>query len=252
MLYLLGSSFKENLRLKRVLPALLAALAIAGLGYAWPLMVGQRDSQTYTNLVDQFIFRMVALTAAIFALGIVAQEVEQRTIVYWITRPVLRWKMVLARYLAAGCTVSLFSLIALVGARLVTGKEGTHFVAGDAFAIILGSFAYCGLFLLVSLLANRAMLICLLYAFGWESAIPHLPGELYRLSVYSYMESVSHRLAELTHVTGPMSTVINEAAPQMLSKASGIISLIACAGLCLSVSLAWFSTHEYVPREDAE
>ena len=168
-------ALKEYLRAKRVLPWLFLSLLCFALSKYWShLQEGATAAQAYGQVSSIMVFHIEALASAIFTTAIISQEVEQRTIVYLLTRPVPRWKLLVIRYLASALVV--FG-IGVFGAILTAIGSGDHsLLSKDIVALAVGAFAYGALFLMVSLLFNRAMIICLLYAFGWEISIPSLPG----------------------------------------------------------------------------
>src|SRR5207253_480011 len=100
--YLYFSSLREFLRFKRLVPWLLLAVLGMGLAILWPYLNKLSHPQDqYASVSEMLVFHVLALASAIFSTAIVGQEVEQKTIVYLLTRPVSRWKLLLARYLAS-------------------------------------------------------------------------------------------------------------------------------------------------------
>ncbi|HWA82668.1 MAG TPA: ABC transporter permease subunit [Fimbriimonadaceae bacterium] len=253
--YLYFSSVLEFIRAKRLIPWLLLAVAGMGLAVAWPFLNRQADrTDQYTTVSAMLVFHVLALASAIYSLSIVSQEVEQKTIVYLLTRPVPRWKLLLARYFASATVVA---LLGILGAVLVSfgvykgGAFGNPLLVKDIVALIFGAFAYGALFLLVSLLLNRAMIICLLFAFGWETIVPNMPGEMYRLSVYTHVMAIAdHPAAQTT--PGPVSLASGSLTASTLTPGSAYVTLLVLGVVLLAMSAAWFTHFEYVPREDAE
>lgn len=248
-----SQALREYLRARRVLPWLLLALLCLLLAAVWSrLNPGSAQVDRYANVSSMLVFRLLALASAIFTTAIVSQEVEQRTIVYLLTRPVPRWRLLLTRYVASVITVSVVGVFAAIVTSI--GAYGGGFASNpllgkDLLALVVGAFSYGALFLFVSLLFNRALIICALFAFGWESSIPSLPGDMYRLSVYSYLQAIAEHpgsdqpnaLAKLSGVTGSAITT----SQAYMTLGIMIISLLA-------LSAWWFTHFEYVPREDAE
>jgi ABC-2 type transport system permease protein len=252
--FLFSSALRDNLRAKRLIPWIALAFLTAGIAYAWHrLAPDSNPSERYGNVSSIIVFRMLALAAAIFTTGIVSQEVEQRTIVYLLTRPVPRWKLLIMRYLAAVVVVAIVTLLAALATSLgVFGAAGisNELLVNDVKALVLGAMAYCGLFLLVSLIFNRAMIICLLYAFGWETSVPNMPGDISRLSIFSYLQAIAeHPVAEAQGVQGALTGNISS---NMITGSTAYPTLVLLIAITLGVSLFWFTKFEYVPREDAE
>jgi ABC-2 type transport system permease protein len=246
-------ALREYLRPKRVLPWIVLALACAGLAYSWRYF--QPDSsltERYSNVALMLVFRMLALISAIFTTAIVSQEVEQRTIVYLLTRPIPRWRLLLIRYAASVIVVGFVGLFAITTTSFGAfgGITNNPLFWNDVQAIIVGAVAYGALFLLFSLLFNRAMLVCLLFAFGWETAVPNMRGFMDQLSIVSHLQAISQHPQPddpnlLQFLQGTLGT--NTISAQSAFGVMGIFTVVL-----LGICAWWFSHFEYVPREDAE
>jgi len=253
--YIFTSSLKEFTRAKRILPWLALCILAALLAMVWQrLSPDSTAGERYASVSSMIVFRMVALVSAIFATAIVSQEVEQKTIVYLLTRPVPRWKLVIFRFLAGALVVAAIGAVGSICASL--GAFGGHFLSNDLllkdiFAMTFGAFAYGALFLFVSLLFNRAMIICLIYAFGIETALPNLPGDISRLSIYSYLQAIAEHPSTSSPSQG-LNLAAGDLGLNTLTSGAAIISLIFLIVACLGLSAYWFTKFEYVPREDAE
>ena len=202
--YLYSHSLKEMLRLRRFLPWVGVALFTAFMGLVWPSLAPESTAnQQYADISSMLIFRVLALASAIYTTSIVSQEVEQKTIVYLLTRPVTRWKLLAMRYLASVTVVSIVAILSalLLSAVIFRGHIGDNdLLGGDIKAIIIGAFCYGALFLLVSLLSSRAMIICILFAFGWELSVGSLPGDLAYLTVFSYLQALAQKITALPNI----------------------------------------------------
>lgn len=248
-----SQALREYLRPKRVLPWLFLAIICLALAAVWSkINPSATPTDKYAIVSSMLVFRLLALASAIFTTAIVSQEVEQRTIVYLLTRPVPRWRLLLTRYVASVIIVSLIGVFASVVTSI--GAYGGGFASNpllgkDILALTIGALAYGALFLFVSLLFNRALIICALFAFGWESSIPSLPGDMYRVSIYSYLQAIAeHPGSNLPNAMSRMSGVTASAITP--SQAYLLLGIMVVA--LLAVSAWWFTHFEYVPREDAE
>ncbi len=249
-----GQAIREYLRPKRVLPWLLLGGVCALLAYFWrSLQPGSQPVDQYANVSSMLVFRIVALASAIFTTAIISQEVEQRTIVYLLTRPVPRWKLLLIRYSAS---VLVVGILGIVGALLTSwgayrGFAPNPLLGKDLQALMMGAFAYGALFLFVSLLFNRAMLVCLLFAFGWETSVPNMPGSMNSLSILTYMQAIAEHPSaqDQSKLMGIAAGALGNNAISA-DKAWGV--LVGLTVVMLALSAWWFTHFEYVPREDAE
>lgn len=256
-LAIFGQAMREYLRPRRILPWLLLAVVCAVLAYFWKtLQPNSTALAQYSSVSQMLVFRIVALASAIFTTAIISQEVEQRTIVYLLTRPVARWKLILLRYLASVVVVSLLGIIAAVATTYgaFRGFTGNALLGSDIVALIMGAVSYGALFLFLSLLFNRAMLVCLLFAFGWETSVPNMPGTMDSLSILSHLQAIAQH----------PSAGEGENQNNFVNLAAGLLGtntipadrawavLIGLTVAMLLASAWWFTHFEYVPREDAE
>lgn len=253
--FLFGSALKEFLRAKRVLPWLLLAAAAVALGAQWKVLDphASKDLQ-YSNVSMILVFRLLALISAVFTTAIVSQEVEQKTIVYLLTRPIARWKLLLFRWLASVTVVWLISAVCTLAlsAAVYRNPISNPMLFGDLWALFLGACAYGALFLMVSLMFNRAMIICLLFAFGWETSIPNMPGDIYYASVFSHLQAVAQHPTPPGNASKSLELLTGQLNSNILSASTSMpILLVMIIGL-ICFAMWWFSSFEYVPREDAE
>jgi ABC-2 type transport system permease protein len=247
-----AQAFREYSRFRRVAPWIALAALCYGLAIAWPQLIPNLNaSERYASISSILCFHILALASAIFTTAIVSQEVEGRTIVYLLTRPVPRWRLLLTRYAASVLVVAILGVfmvcVTSVGS---SGTKAAGLLTHDIEAVLVGAAAYGALFLLVSLMLNRAMIYCLLFAFGWETSVPSMPGDLYHLSIYSYMQSIAQH--PVTENTRGLMALAGGANVSTISVGAAYVTMAALVIGCLALGSWWFTHFEYVPREDAE
>ncbi|MEI7987045.1 MAG: ABC transporter permease [Armatimonadota bacterium] len=249
---------KDALRFRKMIVWILLSICAFALAMAWhQLNFGSTAKITptdrYINVVNLLVFRLLPLASAIYSTMILSQEVEQKTIVYLLTRPIERWKLLIGRWGATVAAVIIISLLGMVTTILGSGGFSAVKISflHDIFAIILGAAAYGSLFLFVSLIFNRALIICVLFAFGWESSVPNLATGLQKLSILAHMQAIAqHPDSEggkkfLEGISGVLGT-------NTLNPTSSVFALIVFSVIMVGLSAYWFTTHEYIPREDSE
>ncbi|MDA1002114.1 MAG: ABC transporter permease [Chloroflexi bacterium] len=162
---------------------------------------GVRDPREFVAdgvMSNVMINLVLPLAALIFGTAALGQEFEDGTAPYLFAKPLARWRIAVAKVLAAwmgtagvvGASVLATGVIALVG--------GTMDLIVPAFmvAAVLGALAYAALFVCLSVLFERALVIGLIYVFVWEALITSLaPGAAY-LSVRAYTLGVARALAD--------------------------------------------------------
>ena len=209
--------------------------------------------EMYALLSSILVFRLLPLASAIFSTAVISQEVEQKTIVYLLTRPIPRGQLIGMRTLAS---VTVVALVTFLGAILVSaavhgsGALSNPLLWRDLKAIIFGAAAYGALFVFVSLLINRAMIVCLLFAFAWETSVPNMPGSMYYLSITSYLTAISERPS--TSTGDFMQLLAGAFGSNTLTPGVAIPAMLVLTAVCVIAAMAWFTKFEYVPREDAE
>jgi ABC-2 type transport system permease protein len=257
-LYLLRGALFDGLRLKRLLGAALLAAVPALICLLWrgqvPAEFFNADN-TYNNFAEKIVFSFtLTLLCVVFASGVVSLELEQKTIVYLLTRPVPRWRILLTRFL--GKLVIVIALCWLSTALLAASVyyPGAIFktqVLTDLKALALGALTYGCLFLMLATLATRPVIIGVLFSFGWETWVPLIPGEFKRFSVMTYLRALAPRAesAPQSEADGFVSKVVEKL---KISEGEALNMLLFIAAVSLLAAFVVFSRREYAPREDGE
>lgn len=248
-----SQALREYLRFRRLVPWLLLSVLCLLVAANWKRISPNASMvEAYSNVSSGLVFHIMALASAIFTTAIITQEVEQRTIVYLVTRPVPRWKLLLVRYVASVLVVAALGVIAAVFTSLGSfhNLSANGLLAQDLKAIVIGAAAYGAFFLFISLLFNRALIICALYAFGWEASIPNMPGSMGRLSIFSNLQALAEHPTETN--SKMLSVLTGTAGDGMITSGQAIGTLAIMVVGLLALSAWWFTHFEYVPREDAE
>jgi len=250
-----GLSFEGLLWSRRSLfvGLLLGFPALLGLVYRAARLaeISTRTSglDVYGMLVSHFFLaNALPLAALFYATALVAEEVEGRTLVYLVTRPVSRAALLVgkfAAYLVTALTLSLpaavlsFLLLASTGgaARLGAAAPG---MLRDLGVMALALLAYGALFALLGVLLRRPLIPGLIFLYGWELLV-YLPGKLPRLTLTAWLRSLvpyrvpSEGLTELLATGFPTSE-----------------SLLVLGGVTLvtlAAAILIFTTREYVMEQ---
>jgi len=250
--YIYSSMVRELTRFRRIFAWVLVALAGFGMASVYRSLVPHGSAgESYVLLSDTFAFRVLPLAAAILSTAVISQEVEQKTIVYLLTRPIPRWKLILLRTVAAmTVTFGITALTLLVLAQSTVGITNAMLMR-DLVAAAVGSAAYVSLFVFTSLIINKSMIVCILFAFVWESSAQVIPGDLYRLTVGGYLRGISQHPTFDTGSQDMMNSISNLLGSHEVAPWLSYLSMAALTTACLVVSCLWFSTFEYMAREDA-
>jgi hypothetical protein len=182
-----------------------------------------------------YLDTLLPLAALIHASRLIRGEVEARTIVYLLSRPVSRAAIFaghFAAYLAATLAVAVPSLAfgVLLSASASADEPGPTLLRTLA-AAVAALTVYGALFALLGLVLRKPLVLGLLVLFGWE-ALVHGPGLLPRLTL----------TAQIRALAG-----VAEAMPE-IGSAVAAATLAVLAALFLSAAIAVFKYGEWVPE----
>lgn len=226
------------------LPVVFGLLFRAVLAARLPPKVSGFD--LYGVIVALFYVRNALPLAALFyAIALVADEVEGRTITYLFTRPVQRSAILAGKFAAYLATtlslclpatvVSFFLLVTARGAQGL-GAAAPHLLR-DLGAMVLTLLAYGALFTLFGVVLRRPVIPGLLFLFVWE-LVALLPGYLPRFTLTAYARSlIAHRPPD-----EGLAEVFGQALPLGLS----VATLLVVSVVCLAAASGIFSRREYV------
>ncbi len=236
---------RQRLRLPVALGLLPALVAGVGVLLQRAGIVVVQGSDVLAQIVGTiYVQFLVVLLPLVHGTALVAQEAEARTLVYLLVRPLSRGSLLAGKFLGSWAATALQLVASLaVTAALLLGAEGfagagawAGRLAGLALALVLGSLAYGALFTLVGLVFSRPALVGLFLAFGWESAIPFLPGWIRHLSVRHHLAAVLPSGA----LPGPMLSAMHPPDP-----AVGVAWLLGGAALALAAAIGLFARRDY-------
>ncbi|RYG26279.1 hypothetical protein EON82_03970 [bacterium] len=251
--YVFSHALRDFARARRLLVWCFVAIVVYGIGVAYVRVSGTPSRQdSYILLSAALSYRILALAAAIFASAVVTQEVEGKTIVYLLTRPVPRQALLLGRALAAALVVYAVSAISAIAVSFATLGGFSTLLMKDLIALAIGALAYTGLFTLISLIVNRAMMASLLFAFGWETLAAGMPtGDIRLLTLNTHVMAIADRPTP-EGGTGFLDAVGSMLGSGGVSASVAWMVLVGVIAVTLSASMAWFAHFEYTAREDAE
>jgi ABC-2 type transport system permease protein len=258
-LFLLRSTLRNLLRAKQLIAAAVLVLTPCLLALAWRAIAPTRSFQageTYDRLSEAFIFGfLTVISTCVFATQMISQEVEQKTIVYLLTRPVPRWRILLAKFVATVVVTTAAAWLASLALALAAyGGHGwgASRLGRDLLISPVACLSYSALFLLLATLSNRPLLLGLLYAFGVETWLPALPGDFKRLSLLAYLRVLApHTATSAAAVTGGGDLLgVPAAAGDGITPLLAWGVVLAVTIISLLVACLLFSSREYVPRED--
>jgi ABC-2 type transport system permease protein len=146
---------------------------------------------------------LLPLVALVFGTSALGGEIEDGTAVYLLAKPIPRREIMLAKLAAAWlCVALIVTFSALVsGLVAINGSPEQGIVTGFVIAIVLGSFAYTCVFLLLSVLTSRALIAGLIYVFFWEGIVTGIFSGTRVFSIRQYTLGVADLIADTSKRT---------------------------------------------------
>lgn len=148
----------------------------------------QQHQETADFLADIVFTTVLPLACLILGTSAIGSEVEDGTAVYLLSKPIPRREIILAKFgaaalIAAMVVVPATAISALIG---LSGVSEQGIAIGFSVAALVGVAAYTGLFVLLSVVTGRALLIGLAYAFIWEGVAASLFEGIKYFSIRQY------------------------------------------------------------------
>ncbi len=151
----------------------------------------------FTEILMVFLLQLyIVLLALFYGTSVTAEEVEDKTLSYLITRPIPKPAIVLGKYAAyallmfgmVGVSLAL-SYFIMNAARLSDPELYLTFLRYLG-VLGLGILAYTAFFTFLGTILKRAIIVGLVFGFGWENVIQYFPGSTQRFSVVHYLKSL--------------------------------------------------------------
>jgi len=142
------------------------------------------------NLVDALgLTLMVPVAALLVATATLGQLREDRSLVYVWLRPISRFSIALAAWVASVLVTVPTVVIPLTIAAWISGGDG-DLVWATALASSLGVAAYCGVFVALGTVTKRAAIWGLGYILIWEGVLAAIGSGINRLALRNYTRSI--------------------------------------------------------------
>lgn len=163
--------------------------------------------QTAADTIGGFVFLLLLpIGALVFGTSALGSEVEDGTVVYLLAHPIARWRVMLAKVVvASGATILLTVPASLITALvLLHGFDSESLWWAATAATAVGATVYSALFVGLSTVTSRALIIGLVYVFVWEAFITNLFSGTRWISVREYVEGVADALTTTRAVEGSL------------------------------------------------
>lgn len=141
---------------------------------------------------------LLPIASLILATSAFRDEIDDRTMVYLIIKPVSRFRIVAEKYLAVTESTVLALWLGTIATWIVISgssmPDTVDVLVAAIVSILIGVAAYSALFIAVSLVVPRALVAGILYSVIWETLLSRFIPGVWTLSVRHYVESIFVRL----------------------------------------------------------
>ncbi|MFS8520780.1 MAG: ABC transporter permease, partial [Micromonosporaceae bacterium] len=155
---------------------------------------------------------VLPVMALIVGASVLGSEIDDGTAVHLLTKPLPRRDIVLTKLLVASLVTVVTVGAAMAATALLAAGDEPGLLPGMLAGTAVGAVAYCTVFLALSLLTRRPVLIGLAYVLVWESLLANLVEGTAVLSIqqYSLATTVAVSGTDLfgSHVSTPVSLVM--------------------------------------------
>ncbi|MGQ5261718.1 ABC transporter permease subunit [Micromonospora sp. ZYX-F-536] len=183
-----------------LLPLPLVLLGLAVLCRSLGVDPGEWGPPVLVGLGLAVVLPVVAL---IIGTGVLGAEIDDGTVVHILTKPLPRWQIVLPKLaVAAGVTAVTVAVPLYVAGVLA---DSVRLGLALAAAAALGALAYSALFLALSLVTRRPVLLGLVYVLIWEGLLGNFVSGTKVLSIQQYVIALADRIAP----TGLLETTVS-------------------------------------------
>jgi ABC-2 type transport system permease protein len=136
---------------------------------------------------------LLPLAAVVYGTAVIGSEIEDWTAVYLLAKPVSRARIIAAKLAASwlATTVTVLASGLVAGAIALAGEPQEGILLGFGVALALGALVYSALFVMLSVVTSRALIIGLVYVFLWEGLVNGLFAGTRLLSIRHYTLGVA-------------------------------------------------------------
>lgn len=186
-----------NLMLRSLLTKgrLLGMGALGLLAVVVAAVAGRGDFNVERNTTEFLAFYgmalMVPLICLLLGTSALGNFIEDRLLVYLWLKPLPRWYLAVAAFLA---TFTLSIPLAVIPLTLAAALSGiSDLIVPTFMGALVGCLAYCGLFVALGTRFARGLWWGLLYILIWENLLSSISDGTARLSIKSYPFSIMER-----------------------------------------------------------
>ncbi len=188
------------------------------------------------------------LVALFYGNAMIGDEVDNRTIIYYFTRPIPKYTIIIGKFVAYIASVFLIIIPPMLISFLIIASDKEmskdFAITVDTFArqlgvILLGLIVYGSIFIFFGTSLKHPIIAGLLLAFGWEKIMLIVPGLIRKFSV-------AHYLISAFPIDPSMRTTLDDVSKGATSSpTASIITIIIITIVFLGLSIYTIYNKEY-------
>jgi ABC-2 type transport system permease protein len=146
---------------------------------------------------------LLPVVALIVGTGVLGAEIDDGTITHILSKPLARWRIVVPKLLVAIAVTAVTAAVPLyiVGAL----ADGARLGLSLALASVVGAIVYSAIFVALSVLSRRPVIIGLIYVIIWEGLLGNIVSGTSVLSVQQYVITIADKAAATPLLDGTVS-----------------------------------------------
>jgi ABC-2 type transport system permease protein len=149
---------------------------------------------------------VLPVVALIVGTGVLGAEIDDGTLAHILAKPLPRSQIVLSKLVVAVLVTAVTICVPLLAVAYVAHAPslGVGLVVGG----LIGSAAYCSLFVALSLVTRWPVVVGLAYVLLWENLLGNFLSGTKVLSIQQYVLEVADRVSGSTLITGNVSLAV--------------------------------------------
>ncbi len=212
-----------------VVPALLLIISVIATGSS-----GDKHDLTVKILGQLSLGTLVPILGLVVGTGAIATEIDDGSIVYLLSKPLPRWKIITTKLaVAVGITWAITGVPTFVAGLILYGTKDNLALAYTVGTLVAGA-VYSAVFLLLGVVTRHAVVAGLAYALVWESLIGNFVEGARTLSVQQWGLSIAKTVADEGAIHADVA--LGAAVPLLIvvSVAATVLASVKLAGLTLA------------------
>ncbi|SCF10038.1 ABC-2 type transport system permease protein [Micromonospora haikouensis] len=166
---------------------------------------------------------VLPVVALIVGTGVLGAEIDDGTVVHILTKPLPRWQIVLPKLAVATAVTGVTVAVPLCAAGLLADSARLGLALAAASAV--GALAYSALFLALSLLTRRPVLLGLVYVLIWEGLLGSVVSGTRVLSIQQYVITLADRIAPTDLLLGDVSVPVAASMSALISVGFTVLAI---------------------------